>query len=108
MRPVVLESPYAGDIEQNTFYARRAVRDCLLRGDAPIASHLLFPQPGILDEDIEAERNWGISAGHVWIPLASALVIYQDYGVSKGMNWGMAVARKAGVPVEYRNIGRNP
>lgn len=108
MRPVILESPFAGDRDRNTLYARRAVRDCLLRGDAPIASHLLFPQPGILDEDIEAERDWGIKAGHTWIPLASALVVYQDYNISKGMNWGIGVARKHGVPVEYRNIGENP
>ena len=44
---VILESPYAGDIERNVKYARMAVRDSLSRGEAPIASHLLYTQEGI-------------------------------------------------------------
>ena len=40
-RRVIVESPYAGDIETNVAYARAALRDCLSRGEAPIASHLL-------------------------------------------------------------------
>ena len=39
MRLVVVESPYAGDVEANLAYLRRAMRDCLLRGEAPFASH---------------------------------------------------------------------
>ena len=50
MRLVIFESPYAGDVEANTEYARRCVRDSLMRGEAPIASHLLYTQPGILHE----------------------------------------------------------
>jgi hypothetical protein len=42
MRWVILESPYAGDVEANVAYARAAVRDSLMRGEAPIASHLLL------------------------------------------------------------------
>jgi hypothetical protein len=55
---VIVESPYAGDIVRNITYARRAVRDSVLRGEAPIASHLLFPA-GILDDDIPKERALG-------------------------------------------------
>lgn len=47
MRIVVLESPYAGDIERNTNYARDCMRDSILRGEAPIASHLIYTQAGI-------------------------------------------------------------
>lgn len=46
MRRVIVESPYAGEVEANVTYARACVRDCVLRGEAPIASHLLFTQPG--------------------------------------------------------------
>lgn len=63
MRLVVLESPYAGDVERNVRYARAAVRDCLDRGEAPIASHLLYTQPGVLDDLVPAERAMGIEAG---------------------------------------------
>lgn len=45
MRLVILESPYAGNIEKNVAYARACVRDSLSRGEAPIASHLLYTQP---------------------------------------------------------------
>jgi hypothetical protein len=48
VRRVILESPYAGDIDANVAYARACVRDAVMRGDAPIATHLLLTQPGIL------------------------------------------------------------
>lgn len=57
MRLVIIESPFAGDVEKNTRYARACVRDSLLRGEAPIASHLLYTQGGILNDDVPAERQ---------------------------------------------------
>jgi hypothetical protein len=42
MRRCVVESPFAGDVVGNIAYARRCIRDCLLLGEAPIASHLLY------------------------------------------------------------------
>jgi hypothetical protein len=66
VRRVIVESPFAGDIEANVIYARAAVRDCVLRGEAPIASHLLFTQPGILDDNVPEERALGIEAGLAW------------------------------------------
>ena len=35
MRLVVVESPFAGDVEKNIEYARMCLRDCFLRGAAP-------------------------------------------------------------------------
>ena len=40
MKLVIMESPFAGAVQQNVHYARLCLRDCLLRGEAPIASHL--------------------------------------------------------------------
>lgn len=104
MRLVVLESPYAGDIEQNVKYARACIRDCLMRNEAPIASHLLFTQPGVLLDDVPEERKLGIAAGHAWIPQAAALVVYEDHGVSPGMRIGIDIARGLNVRVEYRSL----
>lgn len=104
MKRVILESPYAGDIEANVKYARRCVRDALARGEAPIASHLLYTQHGILRDDIPHERQWGIDAGLAWLAVAEASVVYTDLGISKGMEYGIAVARAAGLPVEMRSI----
>ena len=104
MRLVVVESPFAGDVEANIEYARACVRDSLLRGEAPIASHLLYTQPGILDDDIPAERQQGIDAGLAWRAVAQASVVYADRGISRGMEYGMAAAKAAGLPVEIRSL----
>lgn len=104
MRLVIVESPFAGEVEANKTYARACVHDCLQRGEAPIASHLLYTQPGVLDDTVPEERQRGIEAGLAWLRVADASVVYSDRGVSRGMALGIAVAEKAGVPVEYRAI----
>lgn len=101
---VVLESPYAGDIEANLAYARKCVADCLKRDEAPLASHLLYTQPGILDDTNPEERKLGMKAGHVWIYWSECLVVYTDRGISKGMEAGIEYAKGAGIPVEYRSL----
>jgi len=102
MRLVILESPYAGDVNANVEFARACVRDSLSRGEAPIASHLLYTQPGILRDEIAEERQWGIDAGLAWANAAAATVVYQDRGISLGMKYGIKNAMLAGRPVEYR------
>lgn len=104
MKLVIIESPYAGNIEQNTEYARACVRDSLERGEAPIASHLLYTQPGILRDEIAKERWWGINAGLAWCRVAELTAVYADNGISDGMKDGIKAAKKAGVPVEHRYI----
>lgn len=107
MKRVILESPYAGDVATNEAYARRALRDCLLRGEAPIASHLLYTQPGVLDDTIADERALGIEAGLVWGALAEATVVYTDRGISAGMRLGIERALREGRPIEYRSFGED-
>lgn len=104
MKLVILESPFAGDVEANIEYARACVRDSLLRGEAPIASHLLYTQPGVLNDDVPEERAQGIDAGLAWRAVAQASVVYTDRGISKGMEYGIAAAQAAGVPIEYRTL----
>lgn len=106
LRKVVLESPYKGDTERNTEYARRALLDSLLRGEAPLASHLLYTQ--VLEDSSPAERYLGISAGHAWIPYAEALVVYTDYGISAGMERAIELAWDQNLVIERRTIGKNP
>lgn len=103
-RRIILESPYAGDVEANVAYARRCVRDAVLRGEAPIASHLLFTQPGVLDDKMPEQRAMGIAAGLAWLLVADAMVLYIDRGVSPGMSEAMKLAQRSGVPVERRSI----
>ena len=104
MIKVILESPYDGDVEQNIKYARQCVKDSLLRGESPIASHLLYTQDGILDDDIQEERTMGINAGLEWRSVADKHVFYIDYGMSAGMQFALDISIKEGIKVEYRII----
>lgn len=108
MRLVILESPYkAADqltLDRNIAYGRAAVRDCLYRGDAPIASHLLYTQPGVLDDKDPVERAFGIDAGLAWGRVAQATVVYTDFGISDGMRYGIERAQHEGRPVIYRTL----
>lgn len=103
---VSIESPYAGkteeEIKRNIRYARICMLDCLKRGEAPIASHLLYTQ--VLDDNIPEERSLGIEAGFTWNKHAEATVVYTDLGIGKGMKEGIERAKKEGRSVEYRTL----
>lgn len=107
MKRVVIESPYAGDIETNLRYLRACMHDCFLRGEAPYASHGLYTQPGVLRDEIAEEREMGIRGGFAWRDSAEMTVVYTDLGMSSGMKHGIADAEKKGRPIEYRQLGED-
>lgn len=102
MTPVILESPYAGDIARNLDYLRRALRDSLDRGEAPFASHAIYP--GALNDTIPEERAKGITAGYAWWPHAEKIIFYTDLGWSTGMRDALARAVACHMPIETRRI----
>lgn len=102
---VIIESPYAGDTVRNIAYARACVRDSVLRGEAPIASHLLYTQPGVLDDNNKDERQLGIDAGLAWRRVAEKTVVYEDYGITNGMLYGIRLAEQSHGQIEYRLLG---
>lgn len=104
MRCVIIESPFAGDIERNTRYARAAMRDCLLRGESPYASHLLYTQPGVLADNDPDERRHGIAAGIAWAKVADVIVVYQDLGISGGMSDSIEIHEKEGRYILHRTL----
>jgi DNA modification methylase len=104
MIPVIIESPYADHIKRNIIYARKCVRDSLLRGESPIASHLLYTQEGVLNDDIPEERLLGINAGLRWKEFAQKHIFYIDYGMSKGMEYALLYSKENKIPIEYRRI----
>ncbi len=101
---VILESPYAGKVKQNLEYGRKCLADSLNRGEVPVASHLLYTQTGVLDDNKPEERDLGINAGHELLRVADKMVVYIDKGISEGMKLGIERAKVAGVPVELRSI----
>jgi len=102
MKLVVIESPYAGDVHKNLNYARAAMLDCLSRGEAPLASHLLYTQ--VLDDEDPGERYRGIKAGLAWGQHADLVAVYADLGISTGMKLGIEAAKYDKIEIEYRTL----
>jgi hypothetical protein len=101
---VIIESPFAGDVDTNIKFAKACMRDSLGRGEAPLAPHLLYTQEDILDDDIPEERNWGIEVGLAWGKHAIKTVVYTNLGVTRGMEIGIQRAIEEGREVEYREL----
>lgn len=104
MKRVILESPFAGDVDLNLRYARACMADCLALSEAPFASHALYTQPGVLDDSLLEERLKGINAGFAWRLVADRTVVYTDLGISSGMAAGIEHAEQLGHEVEYRKL----
>lgn len=106
MRTVILESPLAPNAlatqAQHVAYALKCVRDCMSRGEAPFASHLLYPQ--CYDDAIPAERELGIAAGLAIGARLEATVVYLDFGLSTGMRRGVVEAVELGRAIYLRRL----
>lgn len=105
MRLVIIESPYAGNVELNTAYARACLRDSLARGEAPIASHLLYTQ--VLDDTKPEERAQAIAAGLAW----RKAYTYEKTDMMKSMQFVPEVAscvhieQRPVLPAFYLDLG---
>lgn len=115
--PVILESPYAGDVKRNVDYAWRCVIDSCRRGEAPFASHLLYTfavdtsryaregHGGGDDPEHWLTREAGLQRCEAWRRVAAKTVFYVDLGWSSGMLRAMAHAEQLGQTVEIRTLG---
>jgi len=102
MKRVVIESPLSGDFRRNIRYARLCMLDCLRRGEAPYASHLLYTQ--VLDDASPADRALGMSAGFAWNGAAEKAAVYTDLGISGGMLAGIERHNAKGTEVDIRKL----
>ena len=73
MKLIYVASPYAGDIEQNTAFARKACRHVMNEGHAFFAPHLLYPN--LLDDSQPQERQLGINMGLAMLEQENGFVI---------------------------------
>lgn len=109
MRRVIVESPFAGktpaDVARNVRYVRACLRDVVLRGETPYASHALLTLAGVLDDDKPEERKLGMEAGWAWMLSADLVAVYLDLGMSKGMTQGLERAKLHGKTIEERKLG---
>lgn len=96
MKLVVIESPYrsytAFELERNLAYARALVEHITLRGDSPVASHLLITQS--LDDRLPEHRKLGMQAGLHLLRVADIHAFGVDLGMSDGMRAALAHAKE--------------
>lgn len=98
---VIIESPFSGDILENLRYLDECILDSINRGEAPFASHKMYP--GALRESIPGERLLGIELGYSWWP-GAAVVFYLDRGLSSGMTAALRRAIEFSHPHSFRTI----
>lgn len=102
--PVILESPYRGGEPKYKRYLERCIADSIARGEAPFASHKMYTDA--LDDAVVEQRELGMALGFAWWRSAVRTVVYEDYGVSSGMQEGIDDAGAIGQDLERRLIGR--
>ena len=95
MKLIYVASPYAGDIEQNTAFARKACRHVMNEGHAFFAPHLLYPQ--LLEDSNPQERQLGLDMGLAMLPRCDELWCYGDR-ISHGMHLEIEEAVRIGIP----------
>lgn len=105
-RLVIIESPYGNPdptvVAANVRYAECALKDSLDRGEAPLASHLLYTR--VLDDQQPTERKCGIDCGLAWMRQASLVAFYIDRGISPGMSAAQQQAFLFHIPIEIRRL----
>lgn len=97
---IYIASPYAGDIETNTAFAKKACWYAIHQGHTPIAVHLLYPQ--MLDDAEPTEREIGLRLGHRVLEVCDELWLCGGR-VSSGMAREIEEAQRLGIPI--RQIG---
>ena len=66
-KPVIIESPFAGDLERNARYLSECILDCIENDESPYASHRMFT--AALDDTNPAQRANGMHVGEYGISL---------------------------------------
>lgn len=105
-KKIIVESPFAGKIEENIAYLTQAINHLIhYENVAPFASHLIYTR--ILDDKNIEERKYGINAGLKIGELADESYILVDRGLSNGMKYGILDAVKNKRPYKLYTIQKN-
>ena len=95
MKRIYVASPYAGDIERNTEFTKRACHHVMEQGHAFFAPHLLYPS--ILDDSQPHQRQAGLNMGLAMLSACDELWCYGDR-ISHGMMLEIEEANRLGIP----------
>lgn len=114
MKRVAIESPFGRNLDgsqctpeqyaRNLRYLTRALQHSIAMGDeAPYASHRFYP--GLLDDTNAEQRRLGMKMGLLWSEAAEMVAVYQDHGITDGMQKALIQHRERGIPIVFRSIG---
>lgn len=95
MKIIYVASPYAGDIEKNTEFAKTVCRFVMNEGHAFFCPHLLYPN--ILDEQNPQQRQLGLDMGLAMIQNCDELWCFGDH-ISLGMMAEIEEAQRLSIP----------
>lgn len=96
------EAELAYEKRENAAYALAALRDSLMRGEAPFASHMLYTQ--VLNDAVTEERSRGMRAGLALTRRLDAIAVYTDLGISIGMRDSIEAAERDHRSIFYRRV----
>jgi hypothetical protein len=82
-RPVLIETPYSDKGTEAIRYLACCLLDSIDRGEAPLASHALYPLA--LPEHVPGGREVGLACRDALAALTRYVVAYLDLGVTEGM-----------------------
>lgn len=95
---VYIASPFAGDIEGNIAFARRACLYAIAAGNTPIAVHLLYP---LLLNDVDpTQRETGLRCGLDVLERCDELWVCGDR-ISSGMQREIAHAIEQDITIHH-------
>lgn len=96
MKIIYMASPYAGNVENNVEFAKRACRHVMEQGHAFFAPHLQYPK--LLSDTNPQERQAGLDMGLAMLSRCDELWCYGSR-ISFGMHLEIEEANRLGVPV---------
>jgi hypothetical protein len=88
----------------NVKFAQHCMADCLRREESVFACHLLYTQPGVLDDGKADERHLGLIAGRRFLAVCDKAVCYVDRGISSGMRGDLEEALRLSAPINFRRL----
>lgn len=100
---VIVESPFAGDVAKNKRYLALCIKDCAVNhSEAAFASHQMYTDS--FDDTVPEQRELGMAVGKTWYGVSDKVIVYDDLGISGGMQHGIEYAQFIGLEVIRRQL----
>lgn len=100
MKKIFVSSPLAGDYENNIKNAQKYCREVLFQGHMPLAPHIYYTN--FLEDNNEVERQLGMYMGLKWLAECDEMWVFNQNGISKGMQAEIDVATQLNIPIKYK------